>query len=137
MSTLAKDAPRSWEIGLEEYNDLPVIASDIIYEGAAVGKNGSGYSRPLEAGDRFQGFCTEKADNSAGSAGDIDVRLKSKGRIKVAVTGVTSVADEGKRVYASDDDTFTLTSTSNSEIGSIFRWVSGTTCIVAFERKTV
>jgi len=137
MTTLAKDAPRSWEIGLEEYNDLPVVASDIIYEGAAVGENGSGYSRPLVAGDRFQGFCTEKADNSAGSAGAIDVRMKSKGRIKVAVTGVTGVADEGKKVYASDDDTFTLTATSNSEIGSIFRWVSSTTCIVAFERKTV
>ncbi len=131
MSTLAKNKVRNYEIG--DLNDLPVIASDVIYEGAAVGENGSGYFRPLVAGDNFAGFATRKADNSLGSAGDINVNVKPKGRIELDVTGVTAVTDEGSTVYASDDDTFTLSSTNNSAIGKIIRWISGTKCLVKFE----
>jgi len=131
MTTLAKNEPRAFEEG--EYNDLPVIASDIIYEGAAVGENGSGYFRPLVAGDNFAGFAVKKADNSSGDAGDINVRVRPKGKIQLAVTGVTGVTDEGSTVYASDDNTFTLSSTSNSAIGKIVRHVSSTKVIVAFE----
>ena len=77
MATLAKDTPRDYQLGdMEEY---PVIASDIIYEGAAVGENGSGYARPLAAGDKFLGFATRNADNSGGSAGDIRVIVRKKG----------------------------------------------------------
>jgi hypothetical protein len=36
-------------------------------------------------------------------------------------------------VYASDDDTFTLTSTSNSKIGFVRRHISSTTCLVEFD----
>ena len=51
MATLAADVQRAYQTGeIEEY---PVIASDIIYQGAAVGENASGYSRPLQAGDPF------------------------------------------------------------------------------------
>jgi hypothetical protein len=35
MTTLAANSPRSYELGTR--NEIPVIASDIIYEGAAVG----------------------------------------------------------------------------------------------------
>ena len=35
MTTLAADTPRDMELG--DRNEFPVIASDIIYEGAAVG----------------------------------------------------------------------------------------------------
>ena len=45
MTTLSVDRSRNFELG--DYNDLPVIASDIIYEGAAVGSNGSNAHRPL------------------------------------------------------------------------------------------
>ena len=61
MATLTANKARSWELG--DHNDLPVIASDIIYQGAAVGDNGSGYMRPLSSGDPFRGFAHEKADN--------------------------------------------------------------------------
>ncbi|GEM_PF-3560878 len=43
MTTLATDKPRDYELG--DHNDLPAITGDILYEGAAVGLNGSGYSR--------------------------------------------------------------------------------------------
>ena len=135
MTTLAKDSPRAYEIG--ERAELPVVASDIIYEGAAIGDNASGYARPLVAGDPFWGFAERKADNSAGAAGDINVLVKTRGEIVLAVTGVTGVGDVGETVYASDDDTFTLASTSNTAIGKIMRHVSSTTCVVYFEAKFI
>lgn len=131
MTTLADNKPRAYETG--EFNDLPVIASDIIYEGAAVGENGSGYFRPLVAGDNFAGFAVRKADNSSGVAGAKNVKVRQKGKIELAVTGVTGVTDEGSTVYASDDNTFTLSSTNNSAIGKIIRHISGTTVLVEFE----
>jgi len=51
MTTLSADKPRDYQLGDRE--EYPVIAADIIYEGAAVGENGSGYARPLQAGDPF------------------------------------------------------------------------------------
>jgi len=132
MTTLAANAPRAYEEG--ELNDLPVIANDIIYEGAAVGESSTtGTFRPLVAGDSFAGFATRKADNTGGAASAINVNVKQKGKIQLAVTGVTAITDEGSTVYASDDATFTLSSTGNSAIGKIIRWVSSTTVIVAFE----
>jgi len=130
MTTLAANSARTYELG--DINEFPVIASDIIYEGAAVGDNASGYARPLVAGDPFRGFAEKKADNSAGSAGDINVRVLSKGKIKLAITSL-AITDVGKDVYASDDDTFTLTATSNTRIGYVHRWLSTGYGIIAFD----
>jgi len=136
MTTLAADLARSFQIGDRE--DYPVIASDIIYEGAAVGENASGYSRPLVAGDPFQGFAVEKADNSAGAAGAVNVRVRTRGVVQLAVTGATAVtANDRPAVYASDDNTFTLTSTSNSLIGYVSRWISSGVCMVEFDAALV
>ena len=131
MATLIADADREYMVGdIEEY---PVIAGDIIYQGAAVGENGSGYSRPLAAGDVFQGFAEKKADNSSGGAGDVNVRVKTRGRIKAAITSLAITANDRPAVYMSDDDTFTLTSTSNSLIGYVSRWISTGYAIVEFD----
>ena len=137
MATLAQNEPRAYEEGI--LNDLPVIASDIIFEGAAVGESSTtGTFRPLVAGDSFAGFATRKADNSGSAvAGAINVQVKQKGQIELAVTGVTGVTNEGATVYAADDNTFTLSSTGNSAIGKIIRYVSSTKCIVAFEAVSV
>ena len=134
MTTLATAKPRDHLLG--DLQDLPMIAADIIYEGAAVGENGSGYFRPLVAADPFAGFAERTVDNSAGAAGAVNVRVKPRGRVILPVVGVTAVTDEGATVYASDDDTFTLTSTSNSAIGKITRYISGTTVEVYFEASS-
>lgn len=131
MTTLAANKPREFILG--ELQDLPVVASDIIYEGAAVGENGAGYFRPLVAADPFAGFAQSNADNSAGAAGAINVRVKPRGRIVLSVVGVTAVTDEGTTVYASDDDTFTLTVGTNTPIGKVVRYISGTSVEVYFE----
>ncbi len=131
MATLTEDTARTYVLG--EQNDVPVIASEIIYEGSAVGDNASGYARPLVAADPFLGFAIDKTDNSSGSAGDKSARVKKRGNIVLSVTGVTGVSDINDTVYASDDNTFTLTSTSNTAIGKITRYVTGTIVEVEFE----
>lgn len=133
MTTKTVGAPRVFGEGV--MNDLPVIASDIIYEGSAVGENGSGYSRPLVAGDPFQGFAVRDADNSSGSAGAINVRVIQQGVVcNLPVTGATAItANDFPVVYASDDNTFTLTAGSNTAIGNVVRWISSGICDVWFD----
>lgn len=131
MTTLAADQPRDYQLGDQEH--YPVIAADTIYEGAAVGENGSGYSRPLQAGDPFQGFAVETADNAAGSAGDINVQVKTRGRVVLPISALAITANDRPPVYASDDDTFTLTRGSNSFIGVVSHWVSTGYAVVEFD----
>ena len=135
MTTLAVNKARPFE--LAEIQEVPVIASDIIYEGAAVGDNASGLARPLVAGDPFLGFAERQADNSAGAASAINVRVRTRGFVVIPVTGASSTADVSETVYASDDDTFTLTAGSNTAIGKVARWVTSTTCVVYFEALPV
>lgn len=130
MTTLAKDAPRDFFQG--DFHDFPVIATDIIYGGAAVGDNGSGYARPLVAGDPFRGFADYKADNSTGAAGDIYVRCRTKGRIRLPISAL-AITDVGKDVYASDDDTFTLTQGTNTRIGFVAAWIETGYGVIEFQ----
>lgn len=130
MTTLAASAPRVYELG--DKNDFPVIAADIIYEGAAVGDNASGYARPLVAGDPFRGFALTDANNASGAAGDINVHVQQRGRIQLSI-GSLAITDVGKPVYASDDNTFTLTASTNSYIGRVVRYVSSGVGIVEFD----
>lgn len=129
-TTLAVDVPRTFELG--DVNSFPVIAADIIFEGAAVGLDTAGNARPLVAADEFVGFAVSKVDNSTGAAGALRVRVRRYGVVKLAVVGVTALTDAGTLVYASDDATFTLTAASNSKIGRVIRWDVGTTCYVKF-----
>lgn len=131
MTTLAQDVFRDFQLG--EHEDYPVIASDIIYRGAAVGENGSGYARPLQAGDRFLGFATETVDNSTGSAGDLNVRVLTRGRVELPISALAITANDRPAVYASDDNAFTLTVGSNSLIGYVSRWVSTGVGVVEFD----
>lgn len=130
MTTLAADKSRTFELG--DYNDAPCIQSDIIYEGAAVGDNGTNAARPLVAADRFIGFANANVDNSAGSTGDKYVRVRVKGRVQLPISGFDQT-DIGKAVYASDDDVFTLTQSTNSHIGKAVRFVATGTAIVSFD----
>jgi len=131
MTTLAQDTPRVYEIG--DRDEYPVIASDIIYEGAAVGENASGYARPLAAADVFLGFAEKQANNSTGAAGAVNVRVKTRGRIVASISALAITANDRPAVYMSDDNTFTLTATSNSLIGYVSRWVSTGIGIVEFD----
>lgn len=133
MATLTKDEIRKFETGSDiDPNDLPVVAADTIFQGAAVGDNGSGFHRPLVAADPFSGFCEAQVIN-AGADGDEKVRVVQRGTVELEVVGVAGVGDVGETVYAIDDDTFTLTAGANSPIGKVTRFISGTTVMVYFE----
>lgn len=131
MTTLAADKPRNYQIG--EFEEYPVIASDIIFEGAAVGENASGYARPLVAGDVFLGFAKEKVDNSTGSAGDKRVKVRPRGFAELPVASLAITDNDLADVFASDDDTFTKSSTGNSLIGYVSRFVSTGVGVVYFD----
>jgi hypothetical protein len=131
MTTLATDTPRDYELG--ERNEIPVIASDIIYEGAAVGiVAASGHARPLSGGDVFGGFAEQRADNSAGSAADINVRTYESGEVKLSVSGAV-ITDKSRPVYATDDNTFVFSPVGATFIGFVKRFVSSGVVIVAFD----
>lgn len=131
MTTLATNKVRSYEIG--ERNDMPVIAADIIYEGAAVGiVKATGHVRPLNSADTFGGFATRQADNSAGAAAAILCNVVSEGEIELTVSGVT-ITDKRQPVYATDDDTFTMSPVGGVFIGFVKRWVSSGVAVVDFD----
>jgi len=140
MATLAADNPRTFETDHDEFvNGLPMVDNDIIYEGAAVGElNDTGTYQPLGTGstvDKFAGFALKKADNTitGHTAGGINVSLSQRGRVVLSVTGASAITDKGKDVWATDDNTFTLTYAAGAvKIGEVSRWISGTNCVVAY-----
>ncbi len=131
MATLAANKPRAYEQG--QMNDLLMPASTKIYEGAAVGVvAATGYARPLQAADRFVGFAEATADNSAGAAGALRVRAYDRGEIQLAVTGAL-ITDVGNPVYATDDDTFTMSPVGGVFVGFVKRFVSSGVAVVQFD----
>lgn len=130
MTTLAATALREFALG--DLGEYAVIASDIIYQGAAVGLvDASGHARPLAAGDRFIGFAISKADNSAGAAAAINVSVRRRGSIKLSVSGAV-ITDVGQPVYATDDNAFGFTPVGGSFIGIVSRYVSSGVVIVDY-----
>lgn len=133
MTTLAANSPLPDVVG--NLNAIGIIAADIAYEGAMVGDNGAGYGRPLVAGDKFLGHALDKVDNTTGAAGAKHITLMScRYRKVVALVGL--ITDVGQPVYASDDAVLTFvgagTSTGNSYVGVITRYVSATKMEVEF-----
>jgi predicted RecA/RadA family phage recombinase len=108
--------------------DMPVVASDIIYKGAIVKINAAGYAAPMaaEASAYLAGIAYEKADNSSGSAGDINCRVITEGSFLLEGSGF-SQASVGDNVYASDDQTISDTQGTNEiKVGKIVEYVSAT-----------
>lgn len=131
MATLAANKPRTFETGSR--NALPVIADDIIYEGAAAGLNKAlGQIRPLVAGDVFAGFAEQKADNAGGAAAAIRGELIESGKIRLPITGLVAT-DQHLPVYASDDDTFSLSPVGGSFVGFVHRFEEAGYGIVKFD----
>ena len=102
----------------QELRSFQVAASKHIYKGALVGLSSGGYAQPLTAGDRFAGVAYEEMDNSTGSAGDLNVRVYTLGDFGMTLTGAT-VADIGRPVFASADDTLTFVGAANSYVGVV------------------
>lgn len=101
--------------------DIGVDANANIYKGALVGRNRStGYARPLVAGDEFLGVAYRQANNTlpGNTAGGINVRLHQAIDVVAPVSAVAT-GDIGREVFASADDTLTLTPSGNSRVGRV------------------
>ena len=131
MTTLAIDSPQILVTG--DLNSVPIIANDIVYEGAMVGDNAAGHGRPLVAGDKFLGHSIFREDNAVpvGAAGDKDIRLRT-GMYRLCCDLVGLITDVGQPVYASDDATLTFDGAGNSYVGRISRYVSATKMEIEF-----
>ena len=114
------------------------MAVDVIYRGAIVMHNAAGFLAPAAtgAGSFFAGIAEEEKDNSGGSAGDIVCRYKKTGVYLLTSSGLAQ-ADIGTKVYASDDQTLTVTSTNNVLVGQIVEFVSATQVWVNLEHNSV
>lgn len=112
-----------------EFRDWPVKASAVIYLGSALGRT-AGYVRPLTAGDEFVGFAEESVTGTAVD-GAVRVTARVRGVVKLAITSI-AITDMSKKVYASDDGTFTLTQSTNSPIGNAKDFVSTGLAMVSF-----
>ena len=138
MAQLTNDLSRKYKLDPHVNADHGVDAAVVIYGGSMVGQNsGTNFARQLVAGDVFLGFAdaratnvvnttypNQTADNNAlvGAAGAIRVECRATGVVVVplaAVAGASSSTAPGTSVYASDGNTLTLTSTSNSRVGTI------------------
>lgn len=100
-------------------------ASEIVYGHSYVGLN-SGNARALNAGDTFLGVAIRRTDNSEGAAGDRRVDTEQGQHIKVTISGADA-DDLGKIVYASDDNTETLTVGSNTAVGELEQYLGSNT----------
>lgn len=109
------------------------------YQGGALSRDSGGEVGPLAASEAFAGFCADGFDNSGGSAGDINVKTYSCGIVLLTITGLDDNNDLGDTVYATDDNTYTLTASGGVSIGKVFEIesLSSNTAWVKFEADTV
>lgn len=120
MSKLTKDIVRTYELG--DINELPVLGGEIIYQGSAVGISlETGHAKILEKDDKFVGFAEGHVDASNSSDGQKNIRVRKKGSVILEIAG-SSLTDIGKSVYATDDDSFTLSATNSVYVGQISRF---------------
>jgi hypothetical protein len=118
---------------LGDYEEYPVLTNVNIFQGAAVSVNSSGWAKPLAAGETFVGFAEGVANNTGGATAAINVRVLRRGQVQLPVASLVVADNVGTAVYASADDTFTKTPTSNSLIGYTSRFISAGVGIVAFD----
>jgi len=134
---LSENTPYKKEGG--EYNSVPLASAAKLFQGSMVGGNGSGYGRALTAGDAFLGHSQNFVDNTSGSDGDLDAQiLTGRYRLQVTVASVSITNAEDKApVYASADDTITLTPGTNTLVGRVVRYVASNTAVVEFETSSL
>jgi len=116
----------------QELRSLQVASAANIYKGALVGLKSDGYARPLTAGDPFVGIAYEEMDNTTGDDGDVSVRVYTMGDFGHTLSGAT-IADTGRPVFASADDTLTFFGDGNSYVGVVEDFVSAGEVIVRLD----
>lgn len=120
MTALSNEVDRAATGGV--LRRLPLAASAAPFAGSLMSINTAGYATILAAGRPFAGVCRTSipSANAPVSAGDSEAEVTS-GRFRMAITlSGAAAADAVKRrkVYASDDATFSFSPIGNSYIGN-------------------
>jgi hypothetical protein len=104
-----------------------------VYKGTMLNVDADGYvgKAAAAANTFFAGICLEEVDNSGGSAGDLNAKIARNGRWLLTFSDTLTIADVGSVVYATDDQTATVTSAANAQIvGTITEFVTASTAWV-------
>ena len=109
--------------------DYDLAASVTIYKGAFVKLGTSGIT-PSTGTGRVLGYSIDEKKVNGTTAGAVQAKIAVGDLIVHAVTGVAGFGDVKKKVFASNDETLTLVSTSNGFAGWVYDHVSGTDAIV-------
>lgn len=114
----------------------PVAASTRIYQGTLVYQTTSGYADDDTATgvNGFLGIAVAEADNSSGSAGDINVEVWTDGDFELVGAGTYGQTDVGQIIYG--DDNYTINNSIGSTsvpIGLCVGYVAATKLIVSIE----
>ena len=111
------DIRRRWRDGTSY--GYPVLAGVRIFGGTMIGVTAAGAAVPAAHASAVAlvGFAKESIDNTTGATGDQHIEAR-KGVTQIPLAGA-AYADIGKTVYASADDTFTLTAGALLAAGSI------------------
>ena len=114
--TANREVPRYVDQEIAEY---AVEANAKIYKGAILGLSADGHAQNVVAVDnKFAGIAYEAVDNTGGADAAKKIRAYVAGDFEFPLAGATK-ANIRAAVYASADDTLTLTSTSNTYVGQI------------------
>lgn len=121
MTALSADKT-NFKLADKGVRSYPVAAGVVIYYGAMVAVDSSGYARPARTSttDTVIGYnWNDRVDNSTGSAGAKQVTVRSD---RLALVGNSSAgdaivaADVGDDCYAVDDQTVAKTNGTNTRV---------------------
>jgi hypothetical protein len=127
MSALTRDRATPYREGIEV--EYLVAANTKIYAGSLVCVNAAGYAVPAAdtSGYRFAGVALEQVDNSSGSDGGKNVRVRRAGVFEFDAVSISQDM-VGVAMYAADDHTFDDDAGPSNDIkvGLLVKYVSAT-----------
>jgi hypothetical protein len=135
MAALTADKKTQYRDGIEA--SLPVDGGSVIYAGALVSANASGYLIPGAdtASTTFQGVAREHVDNTSGADGAVSCLVRRRGLFRVTSSSSLTQANAGNKVYLVDDQTVALAAVTTNDIfcGVIVEVISSTEAWIDIE----
>jgi len=132
---MTKDVPAVEQLG--EYADHPVVADTVIYEGALVTIDADGFATNLVGADAattfLAGIAFRGVSNAGGASGAKMVKVRRGQRYYEVALSSAAQTDVGAVLYATDENTFTLTSTGAKAIGHVAQLAGTNKVIVRLE----
>lgn len=136
MPALLADTDRT-VTGTQLSARLSLLASAICFTGSLLSYDATGFANRLVAGQPFAGVAMQRIElgdwPAAGAAnGDRFVTAAHGfGFLQATIAGAAQVdVQRQRKVYASDDNTFTFSAAGNTYIGEVAAFLGGTTVLI-------